>query len=168
MATPGADVNPRSRPWGRYPDSTRQATMGRRRARRQSHGSAWHWKQTDCWYYTPPGTKQRVPLFDEDGQRIRGKENKKAAELALARVQRAGQWQPAAAAPAHTEEWLVAKVCSEYIQYCQRGAANGTVSAEHRDAVVVRLNDLGRYCGALPVAQFKKGHVREWLDRHPS
>ena len=32
-----------------------------------------------------PGTKKRVPLFDEDGQRIRGKENKEAAELALAR-----------------------------------------------------------------------------------
>jgi hypothetical protein len=26
-----------------------------------SIGSAWHWKQTDCWGYTPPGTKQRVP-----------------------------------------------------------------------------------------------------------
>jgi len=27
--------------------------MGRKRKqRRQPHGSAWHWKQTDCWYYT--------------------------------------------------------------------------------------------------------------------
>jgi hypothetical protein len=32
--------------------------MGRpRKQRRQPHGSAWHWKQTDCWYYTLPGTK---------------------------------------------------------------------------------------------------------------
>jgi len=60
--------------------------MGRKRKqRRQPHGSAWHWKQTDCWYYTMPGTKKRVPLFHEDGQRIRGIENKEAAELALAR-----------------------------------------------------------------------------------
>lgn len=30
--------------------------MGRKRKqRRQQHGSAWHWKQTDCWYYTMPG-----------------------------------------------------------------------------------------------------------------
>ena len=57
----------------------------KRKQRRQSHGSAWHWKQTDCWYYTLPGSKKRVPLFDEEGERIRGKENKEAAELALAR-----------------------------------------------------------------------------------
>ena len=59
--------------------------MGRKRKRRrQPHGSAWHWKQTDCWYYTQPGAKKRVPLFDEGGERIRGKESKEAAELALA------------------------------------------------------------------------------------
>ncbi len=40
--------------------------MGRKRKqRRQPHGSAWHWKQTDCWYYTRPGTKKRVPLFPD-------------------------------------------------------------------------------------------------------
>jgi hypothetical protein len=77
--------------------------MGRKRkTRRQSHGSAWHWKQTDCWYYTLPGTKKRVALFDEDGQRIRGKANKEAAEIAL--------------------------VCSEFIQNCQRRAANGSIT----------------------------------------
>ena len=60
--------------------------MGRKRKqRRQPHGSAWHGRQTDCWYYTVPGTKKRVPLFDEDGRRIRGKANKEAAELALAK-----------------------------------------------------------------------------------
>ena len=59
--------------------------MGRKRkVRRQSHGSAWHWQQTDCWYYTMPGTRKRVALFDEDGQRIRGKGNKEAAEISLA------------------------------------------------------------------------------------
>ena len=57
--------------------------MGRsRKQRRQQHGSAWHWKQTDCWYYTAPGTKERMPLFDESGQRIRGKENQEAAVTA--------------------------------------------------------------------------------------
>jgi len=50
--------------------------------RRQSHGNAWHWKQTDCWYYTMPRTKKRVALFDEQGQRIRGKENREAASIA--------------------------------------------------------------------------------------
>ncbi len=60
--------------------------MGRKRKqRRRPHGSAWHWKQTDCWYYTLPGTKKRVALIDKDGQRIRGKEKKEGAEVALAR-----------------------------------------------------------------------------------
>jgi hypothetical protein len=35
--------------------------MGRKRTRRQQHGSAWHWQQTDCWYFTLPGTKNRLP-----------------------------------------------------------------------------------------------------------
>lgn len=41
-----------------------------RKQRRQQHGSAWHGKQTDYWYYTEPGAKKRVPLFDEKGERI--------------------------------------------------------------------------------------------------
>ena len=61
-----------------------------KRQRRQ-RGSAWHWRQTDCWYYTPPGTKRRVRLVDEDGKPVRGKDNRQAAELALARVKVAGQ-----------------------------------------------------------------------------
>ena len=65
--------------------------------RRQSKGSAWHWQQTDAWYYTPPGTKKRVPLVDERGRRIRGKDNKQAAELALARLKVDGKWRPTAA-----------------------------------------------------------------------
>lgn len=37
--------------------------MGRtRKQRRRAHGSAWRWEQTDCWYYTLPGTKNRMAL----------------------------------------------------------------------------------------------------------
>ncbi len=140
--------------------------MGRKRTRRQGHGSAWHWKQTDGWYYRLPGTKKRVPLVDEDGQRIRGKESKKAAELALARVRLAGEWRPTAAVPSD-EEWLVARVCSEYLQYCERGVANGTLSKGHGDGATWVLNDLCQYCGALPVTQLKKGHIQAWIDSHP-
>ncbi len=42
--------------------------------RRRPRGSAWYWKQTDTWYYTPPSTKSRVPLVDEAGTRIRGEQ----------------------------------------------------------------------------------------------
>ncbi len=140
--------------------------MGRKRTRRQQHGSAWHWQQTDCWYYTLPGTKNRLPLFDEEGNRIRGKDNKQAAQLALARLKLAGDGLPAAT-PAATEEWLVARVCSEYLQYCERGLANAALSKGHRDGAVWVLNDLCAYCGALPVAQLKKGHVETWVGQHP-
>jgi hypothetical protein len=54
--------------------------------RRRSKSTAWHWQQTETWYHTPPGSKQRVPLFDDRGQRIRGQDQKQAAELALARL----------------------------------------------------------------------------------
>ena len=70
-----------------------------RKKRRQQHGSAWHWRQTDAWYYTEPGTKKRVPLFDEKGERIRGKENKETARMALARI-KVGDELSASAPPA--------------------------------------------------------------------
>lgn len=85
------------------------ATNGKRQ--RRPRGSAWHWRQTDGWYYTPPDTKKRVPLEDDVGKPIRGKDNRQAAELALARAKVAGQWRPTAE-PATEDDWLVAKVCS--------------------------------------------------------
>jgi integrase len=70
-----------------------------------------------------------------------------------------------APSPLASGEWVVAKVCSEYIQYCERGVISGAVSAEHRLSTVHYLNDFCLYCGALPVAQLRKAHVREWVDR---
>ena len=63
-------------------------------------------------------------------------------------------------------EWLVARVCSDYIHYCERGLANGTISQSHRNSSVSFLNDLCTYCGALPVTQLKKGHIQTWIERH--
>ena len=133
--------------------------------RRRPRGSAWHWKQTDCWYFTPPGTKGRVPLVDEDGNRIHGKENRKVAELALARTKLAGNWRPEAEL-ATEDQWVVAKVCSEYIEHCEHRAASGTISGEYRDEVVRHLNDLCGYCGSLTVGQLQKGHVMHWIESH--
>jgi integrase len=135
--------------------------------RRRSRGSAWHWKQTDNWYYTDPASKQRVPLVDEVGKRIRGVEHRKAAELALARVMASRAWLPAPD-PAVKDEWLVAKVCSTFIEHCTQRAAAGSLNAEYADGVKRMLNDLCAYCGALPVSQLKLGHFELWLDQHPS
>ena len=103
--------------------------MGRKRKkRRQSHGSAWHWRQTDCWYYTMPVTKKRMGLFDDDGERTRGKENKEAAEVALAKEKLT--W--ANTHDAFTignSQCLVARVCSDYVQYCEKGLLKGQISA---------------------------------------
>ena len=118
--------------------------MGRKRKqRRQPHGSAWHWKQTNSWYFTMPSTKRRVPLFDEDGQRIRGKANKEAAELALAKEKLSWE-EESPGSRGGNGEWLMARVCSEYIQYCERGVASGTISKGHGNNTVAWLNDL---CG---------------------
>jgi integrase len=138
--------------------------MGRtRKTRRNQHGSAWRWEQTDCWYYTLPGTKKRIPLFDESGERVRGKDNQRLAEHALARAKLAGE--TSAVTPA-LQDWLVAKVCSEYLQYCERRFAAGAMSRSHRDGAVSFLNDLCRYCGALGVGELKKSHIQTWLDSH--
>ena len=95
--------------------------MARNRKRRQAHGSAWHWKQTDCWYYTMPGTRKRVPLFDEKGERVQGRENKGAAQLALARVKLADELPRP---PAGCEgEWTVARVCDVYLADLHRTAS---------------------------------------------
>lgn len=114
--------------------------------RRQRHGSAWYWIQTDSWYYTPPGTKRRVALLDENGKRIRGLQSKQVAGLALARVRVAAGGKPKAAAeptdPQPAQTWLVAKVCADYIDYCQRGVAAGRISFDHRHSAVHYLNAL--------------------------
>lgn len=110
--------------------------MGRqRKQRRQPHGLAWHWRQTDCWYSRQPGTNKRMPLLDETGARIRGKENKEVGELALAR-ERLSWYENTRGPLTGTGQWLVAKVCSEYIEFCDRGLANGSTSKGHRDSSV--------------------------------
>lgn len=140
--------------------------MGRRRKeRRQQHGSAWHWRQTDAWYYTLPGTKKRVALFDEQGRRIKGKENHALAEIALAKAKLTWGDQPDGVATPPSQ-WLVAKVCSDYLQYCERGLAKGTISKSHYTNSKSWLNDLCAYCGGLPVPQLKKGHVHSWVEKH--
>jgi integrase len=133
--------------------------------RRQQHGRAWHWKQTDCWYFTPPGTKRRVRLLDERNRPIRGKDKRAEAELALARRKADNRWRPTVE-PSRVGEWIVAEVCSKYIEFFQSGVRNGSLSAGHRDSVVRYLNAFCSFAGALPVSQLKRGHVKAWVEKH--
>lgn len=66
-----------------------------------------------------------MALFNEEGIQIRGIENKQAAQLALARVKLGRGRTREALSP---EIWIVAKVCSEYIQYCERTLARNGMS----------------------------------------
>ncbi len=138
--------------------------MGRpRKQRRKPQGSAWYWKQTDRWYYTLPGTKKRMPLFDEDGDRIRGRDNQDAAEQALSRVKVAGELQDGQVSH---QDWIVARVCSEYLLHCERSVAAGLMTKKHLTLSTAFLNDLCGYCGALAVTELKKSHVQTWLESH--
>jgi hypothetical protein len=75
--------------------------MGRsRKQRRPQHGSAGHWKQTDCWYYTAAGTKNTCHGLDENGRRIRGKSNQAATERAWAMMKVANEAERDKIAPA--------------------------------------------------------------------
>ena len=140
--------------------------------RRQRHGSAWYWKQTDCWYYTPGGTKRRVPLLDGEGKRIRGLANKQAARLALARVRLQQGLTPSTDEPSVKAEpsagWTVARVCSEYVTHCERAATTGRMHPEYQKATVYYLNELCRYCGALSTSELKRGDVAAWIDGRSS
>ena len=78
-----------------------------------------------------------MPLFDDNGERIRGKERREAADLALAKEKLAWSGEGDAAV---SGEWLVARVCSGYIQYCERGVGNNSISQGHRDSTVTWLN----------------------------
>jgi hypothetical protein len=117
------------------------ANTGRRR--RGHRGAAWYWSQTDCWYYTPTGTKRRVPLVDDDGKRIRGKGNRSSAMLAVARAKLATDWRPEPqAVPDQANRgtpWLVAGVCSEYIEWTQKRMTAGTINAEYGYGTVRHL-----------------------------
>ena len=140
------------------------------RRKRGHRGAAWYWKQTDSWYYTPTGTRKRVPLLDERGLRIRGIQNKSAANLALARVRLSTVWNPSTASIVGTAEvsppWLVARVCAEYIQDLERRVTAGTVVAEYYRGAKSYLNRLCEYCGALSVAELQKGHLQLWIEKH--
>jgi len=140
--------------------------------RRQRHGSAWYWKQTDCWYFTPPGTKRREPLLDGEGRRVRGRENKQTARLALARVRLRGglaaQGDEPVPSSERLQDWTVARVCSEYLSGSERAAAAGRLHPEHHAASVRYLNEFCRYCGALSVAELKRGDVAAWVASRPT
>jgi integrase len=140
--------------------------------RRQRHGSAWYWKQTDAWYYTPRGTKRRVPLLDGDGKRIRGITNKQAARLALARVRLEQGLTPATDEPTEKAEkssaWTVARVCSEYVMHCERAATSGRMHPEYSKGTAYYLNELCRYCGAVSVDELKRGDVTAWVESRSS
>ncbi len=60
-----------------------------------------------------------MPLFDENGERIRGRQNQSAALQAIAKVKVI----LADDGPSGflSGEWIVARVCSDYLQYCEQG-----------------------------------------------
>jgi hypothetical protein len=128
-----------------------------RKERRQQRGSAWHWKQTDSWYDTPPGTQKRIPLFDEQGDRIRGKDNKESAQLALARIKHAEELSPIVEPVAN--DWTAAWVCDEYL-----AALHRTANRDWAKQVERWLNDFCGYCGALQVSELKKMQLRTWMQ----
>jgi hypothetical protein len=103
-------------------------------------------------------------LFDEQGEGIRGRANRDKAEHALARARLSGAME--GTAPALDQAWVVARVCSDYLQHCEQRFTAGSMSRGHRDSSVIYLNDLCGYCGALPVAELKKGHIQRWIDGH--
>ena len=60
-----------------------------------------------------------------------------------------------------SNEWTVAKVCDVYL-----ADLHDSANPEWATQVENCLNDLCGYCGALKVSEFKKKHLRTWLQKH--
>src|SRR5690606_20234567 len=86
-------------------------------------------------------------------------------ELALARVKSSGNWRPNVA-QADGQVWVVAKVCSSFIESCNRRAANHDLHPDYASGISRHLNDLCEYCGAMPVTDLRKGHILHWVESH--
>ncbi len=123
------------------------------RRKRQANGTAWHRKFDDCWYATIDG--KRTKLRDEIGKPVKGKDNRKQAELAVARVKL--QIAPAKS----TGTVFVATVCEAYLVHLRVDAC-----PEHYAIASQWINDFCGYCGALPATELKKKHVRDWVAKH--
>lgn len=132
--------------------------------RRRSRGRAWYWQQTDSWYYTPPGTRNRVRLLGLDGLPLRGPDSRDAADLALARIQASGKWRAAPDPKVASQSDVVARVCSEYLVDSQRRVERGEICDEYFSTTKRYLNAFAAYCGAVPVGELKKAHVDQWLE----
>jgi len=124
-----------------------------RHRKRQANGSAWHRKFDDCWYATIDG--KRTKLHDETGHSIKGKDCRKQAGLAIARVKL--QIEPTTVAG----DVLVATVCDAYLHHLKADAC-----PEHHAMASHWINDFCGYYGALLATDLKKKHVRDWVARH--
>ena len=60
----------------------------------------------------------------------------------------------------------MADVCSKYIEHSQKRVTLGALNAEYGKAIGHYLNELCVYCGALPVTELKKGHIKYWVESH--
>ncbi len=135
--------------------------------RRRKRGAAWHWKQTDTWYYTAPGTKRRVALRDDRGRRIRGAQNRHEADLALARIKAAGNWRTDVDENVNAE-WIVGRVCSDYVEFTRARLRQEMVNVEYGQGIIRHLNELAAYCGRMPVRELRPGHIQRWIESHES
>lgn len=103
-------------------------------------------------------------MFDENGERIRGVQNRQVADVALAREKL--RLNDGSSNVQDVGSWLVARVCSEYLLYCEKRVEKGEMSDGHLRNSKQWLNDLCGYCGALPIVKLKKRHIQKWIDSH--
>lgn len=102
-----------------------------------------------------------MPLIDEQGERVRGKENKEAARLALVRVNLVDELSPQPTTS--SGEWTGVKICEIYLADLHQSGM-----LEWAKGVEKWLNDLCGYGGALKVEELQRRHLWAWIQRHKS
>lgn len=68
----------------------------------------------------------------------------------------------------HGEFWIVAEICSRYLETLKSRQTRGEITKEYYDETTYYLNDFCKYCGALSVKELQKGHVEDWISRRPT
>jgi integrase len=125
----------------------------RKKRRRGENGSVWFRAYTDSWYVRSGG--RQVPVLDENGRRVRGRENRKAAQAA---------WQAMRSKPPASPDEVaeVAEVIRCYVSAKRPGDTKAEKVTRHY------LHSFAERWRGLTVAALTPHHVTVWLDGRPS
>ena len=130
--------------------------------KRRSAGSASYRTHDDAWYSSVTG--KYLPLRDEAGNKIKGKQNEPQAMIAVAHLRMgvvSGQVKPTTEQPPKTKACTIQQVVDVYLDYLKRECAEN----EYCKGRGV-LNSFVKVIGNRAVSELESGDVMKWVAAH--